>query len=439
MAAPAAAAAAPSAAVHAALERAHADNPAGHIYTQILERRARIRAQALDACWAAHAHDERRRRWPLAGVPLAVKDNIDVGGTGTSGGRRAAPEAAAADAAIVRILEALGAVTIGKTNLDAAALGATGRNPLFGRCVNPRDARLSSGGSSSGSAAAVAAGHVLLGVGTDTLGSVRIPAAFCRIAAFKPSHGRLSTAGVMPLYPRFDTVGILAASLADVACAAALLLPPDPAQRAESRTLHLLFLDAAALAGMESVTADQYRRCLDALRATGTVHLTPMAPVDYAAIARAALWEVAHEFATCSAAGAPGYFAPDEAESELGALLARALSLQPARLQAGRALLRDAGSRLQTSLATADALLTPTCPGAATPADAAAARDVAAFAAPANVAGLPAVCWPQATGACRSLSVQLVGRRGDDRRLLDMAVRIGRLLDRGQPPATVPA
>jgi aspartyl-tRNA(Asn)/glutamyl-tRNA(Gln) amidotransferase subunit A len=420
----------PSVLIGTLLDEAAAYNMGGRIYTQILDLRARRTAERLESrdkpsSYAAHGG-------PLHGVPIAVKDNIDVAGTETSCGGRPERPPAACDAAIVRLLESLGAVVLGKTNLDEAALGATGRNDRFGRCINPRHERMLCGGSSSGSAASVAAGHTLLGVGTDTLGSVRIPAAFCGIAGFKPSHGCLSTAGVAPLYPQFDTVGLLGASLADIAHVFSALVhggvPAHPVPAAGG-VQRLACLDDAALEQVQPRAADDYRCCVDALRDVAEFQLTATPAIDFAAVARAAMWEVAREFAARSASAVPGYPAWSHLGSALRALLDRALLRPAARLAGGRCELRGAAARLDECLSATPAILTPTCPVAAPGIDEDLPNSVAAFVAPANVAGLPAVCWPQALPERRTLSLQLIGRRGGDGALLDLACRVQRVLD----------
>ncbi|MCP5155535.1 MAG: amidase, partial [Ectothiorhodospiraceae bacterium] len=171
---------------------------------------------------AARADAERARgvdRGPLHGVPVAVKDLVDVAGVATTFGSRAGPvRCPARHAACVANLERAGAVIVGKTNLLEFAYGAV--HPQFGQTNNPWDPRRTSGGSSGGSAAAVAAGMAYAAVGTDTGGSIRIPAAYCGITGIKPSLGRVPTDGVFPLSPTLDHVGPLARS---PACAAAAL------------------------------------------------------------------------------------------------------------------------------------------------------------------------------------------------------------------------
>ena len=142
----------------------------------------------------------------LDGLPIVVKDNIAVSGWPMTNGL-AVQRTSSADADIVSRLRRRGAVMLGSANMDEGALAADGVNPHHGRVMNPGYPGYASGGSSSGSAAAVAAGFCCAALGTDTLGSVRLPAAYCGLVGFKPSHGRLSTKGIISLLPELDAVG----------------------------------------------------------------------------------------------------------------------------------------------------------------------------------------------------------------------------------------
>ncbi len=157
-------------------------------------------------------------RGPLHGVPIAIKDLIDTAGVPTTFASRAgSPRLAESDAVLVRNLKQAGAIILGKTNLLEYAYGAV--HPDFGQTNNPWDPRRTSGGSSGGSAAAVAAGLCFAAVGTDTGGSIRIPASYCGVTGLKPTFGRVSLDGVQALSPTLDHAGPLARSCADAALA----------------------------------------------------------------------------------------------------------------------------------------------------------------------------------------------------------------------------
>nr|MBA3948939.1 amidase [Acidobacteriota bacterium] len=173
--------------------------------------------RALEEARACDA-DAARGAWrgPLHGIPISIKDLIDVAGTPTTAASRVLPEAPASrDAEVVRRLRAAGAVIIGKTNLHEFAFGTTSEDSAYGPVRHPLDPARMAGGSSGGSAAAVAAGIGLGSVGTDTGGSIRIPAALCGLVGLKPSYGEIPVDGVVPLSTSFDHVGPIALTVDD--------------------------------------------------------------------------------------------------------------------------------------------------------------------------------------------------------------------------------
>jgi Asp-tRNA(Asn)/Glu-tRNA(Gln) amidotransferase A subunit family amidase len=188
-------------------------------FISIDETGARAAARAVD--------DERRRgidRGPLHGMPISVKDLIDVAGQPTTAASKVrAGHVARRDATIVQRLRNAGAVLIGKTNLHEFALGTTSEESAYGPVRNPLDTSRSAGGSSGGSAAAVATGMGVASIGSDTGGSIRIPAAACGVVGLKPSLGEVPTDGVVPLSATFDHVGPIARSVADAALLWAVL------------------------------------------------------------------------------------------------------------------------------------------------------------------------------------------------------------------------
>src|SRR5262249_34133833 len=176
-------------------------------------------AQAKNAEWALCSprnEKSRRDRGPLHGIPISLKDNIHTAGIRTTAGTKFLkdfiPEK---DAEVASKLNESGAILLGKTNLHEFAYGVTTNNPHFGPTRNPWDTRRIPGGSSGGAATSVAAGLCVAAIGTDTGGSVRIPASLCGVAGFKPTLNHVSAEGVVPLSPTFDCVGPLARSVED--------------------------------------------------------------------------------------------------------------------------------------------------------------------------------------------------------------------------------
>lgn len=169
------------------------------------------------------------RDLPLWGVPFAVKDNIDAAGIPTTAACPAYAYVPERDATAVRKLLDAGAILVGKTNLDQFATGLVGVRSPHGACRNPFDERYISGGSSSGSAVAVALGQVSFSLGTDTAGSGRVPAAFNDLVGVKPTRGRVSTAGVVPACRSLDCVSVFARSCADAGAVLAAMEGPDAA------------------------------------------------------------------------------------------------------------------------------------------------------------------------------------------------------------------
>ncbi|MEX2559674.1 MAG: amidase [Pirellulales bacterium] len=175
-------------------------------------------------------------RLPLAGVPFAVKDLIDVAGLPTTCGSKVFANAVAgSDATVVERLVAAGAVLMGKLNLHECAFGFTGENAHYGNVKNPWDATRVAGGSSSGSAAAVAHGICPFTLGSDTGGSIRLPAALCGLVGLKPTYGRVSRAGGVPLSWTMDHVGPLTHTAAEAAVVLSVMAGRDEADESTSR------------------------------------------------------------------------------------------------------------------------------------------------------------------------------------------------------------
>ncbi|MCU0929686.1 MAG: AtzE family amidohydrolase [Burkholderiaceae bacterium] len=198
--------------VREALARIEATDAKVNAFSAVLAERALKKAEAVEAQGLAG---------PLAGVPFAVKNLFDLAGLSTLAGSKIERDAAPAprDAALVQRLEAAGAVCVGALHMDEYAYGFTTENSHYGPTRNPRDLARISGGSSGGSAAAVAAGQVPLTLGSDTNGSIRVPASLCGVFGLKPTFGRLSRAGSYPFVASLDHLGPFARSAAELAIA----------------------------------------------------------------------------------------------------------------------------------------------------------------------------------------------------------------------------
>ncbi|MFB8238089.1 amidase family protein [Kitasatospora purpeofusca] len=436
-------------AVAAALERAAA----------VAHLNAFITLDAEGAGAEAARHDRRgggARRWCLV-----VKDNVHVAGLpNTAGTPGLAGFVPTADAPVVAALRAAGAIVLGKTNMHELALGVTSGNPTFGAVGNGTDPALFAGGSSGGTAAAVASGIVDAGLGTDTGGSVGIPAALNGIYGLRPSAGRYPSAGVTPLSVTRDTPGPMARTLDRLAALDAFVTgrtgaapPPDRALRLGlPRHVFTEDLDAPVRAAWEAAVAR-----------LGTAR-TVWVPVDTGHLvesdARAGMHLVLGEFAAAFdrylAAHRIGRStaevvdaAADPAVSEL--LGAAALPTGPA--YPGPAALRRAVAErraLQAAYAElfaangVDAILSPTVPVCARPLHRNEeslrlnGRDVPTFptlirnTSPSATAGLPSVTVPLPVDGSPPVGLQLVGPRGGDRELLAVAARIDALLRRGE-------
>ena len=211
--------------ISAILDRIATHNAALNCFTTVLTEAALADAERIDAMGAAGADPGL-----LAGVPFAVKNLFDIAGVTTLAGSKINRDRppATRDAAAVRALRNAGAVLVGAVNMDEYACGFTTENTHYGPTRNPHDPTRTAGGSSGGSAAAVAAGLVPLALGSDTNGSIRVPAALCGVFGLKPTYGRVSRAGVVLFSPSLDHVGPLVRSVRDLALAFNILHGPDP-------------------------------------------------------------------------------------------------------------------------------------------------------------------------------------------------------------------
>jgi allophanate hydrolase len=225
---------------------------------------------------------------PLAGKLLAVKDNIDVAGVPTTAGHPAFAYTPARSAEAVRRLVDAGAVVAGKTNLDQFATGLVGTRSPYGPARNPHDPTRIAGGSSSGSAIAVATGAADLGLGTDTAGSGRVPAALCGIVGLKPTRGLVSTTGVVPAVAGVDCVSVLARTVHQAAAALDVMVgfdPEDPWSRpapsgmpVAAPRLRVGIPPAPQLDGLDTAAREAWKGALEALASLGPLEEVDLAP-----------------------------------------------------------------------------------------------------------------------------------------------------------------
>jgi AtzE family amidohydrolase len=233
----------------ASLDRIAATDGRVNAFTEVVRERALRRAGQVDASLAS-SHGVRTRELPLLGVPFAVKNLFDIAGLPTLAGSKIERERepARGDATLVRRLESAGAVLVGALNMDEYAYGFTTENSHVGATHNPHDLDRIAGGSSGGSGAAVAAGQVALALGSDTNGSIRVPASLNGVFGLKPTFGRLPRTGSYPFVSSLDHLGPFARSVRDLALAydamqgPERLAPRDPgcAQRTVEPVANLL-------------------------------------------------------------------------------------------------------------------------------------------------------------------------------------------------------
>ena len=338
----------------AALERVRDRDVALNAFTVVLEDSARAEADAAGREIAAG-----RYRGPLHGVPVSIKDLIDVAGVPTTAASRVPAGAPpGADAPVVARLRAAGAIVIGKCNLHEFAFGTTGEDSAFGPARHPLDPGRSPGGSSSGSAVSVAAGMAWASVGTDTGGSIRIPAAACGMVGLKPTFGEVSCDGVVPLAPSLDHVGPLARCVADARLVFRALRGTDPARPAarDPVTRRLGCPRPFFLEQLDVEVRTTFEQALDRLRTAGWD--VRDAPIRHAEDTPAVcLHLLLPEAAAAHAHGLDRHadrYCPDvRLRLELGRYV---LAEDHVRAQRGRAVLADA---VDAALAGCDALVLP--------------------------------------------------------------------------------
>ncbi|KFN43637.1 amidase [Arenimonas oryziterrae] len=388
---------------------------------------------------AARASDQRRAEGKplgrLDGVPLAITDVFDVAGLPTSLGLPGSVPPAADDAHVVRRLRGANAVILGKTNLDEAAFGTVGRNPHFGDVGNPVHEGRAAGGASAGSAAAVAAGHAIAALGSDTLGAVRIPAAFMGLVGHKPTFGELSCRGMGAGLRRLDCPGLITRCVQD----AALLLPVlagydagDP--RSRKRRVPLappdwapgelragVVADLAAL-GVAPAVVEKFSAamaCVAPVFGSAMPVALDIAPMEVAATRRAALLLMEAEIQAAHGERLLG------ASERLRLLLAFAENKSAVEFARADRRLDGYVVQVRRLFEQFDVLLLPTVPSPPPLLGSLEPANLADFTALASLAGCPALSLPLAGGQ----GLQLVGAPGSDLRLLELGEVLSAVAD----------
>jgi Asp-tRNA(Asn)/Glu-tRNA(Gln) amidotransferase A subunit family amidase len=351
------------------------------------------------------------------GPIVAVKDLVDVRGTVTTGGGVLLPDTPARrDAPVIRRLRACGCVMIGKTNLHEWAFGVTSQNPHYGGVRNPRAPDRVPGGSSGGSAAAVAAGLCDWAIGSDTGGSIRIPAAFCGVVGFKPTLGSIDTEGVVPLSRTLDTLGPLAPDVRSAAAALEMMsgltgiLPDRPRRLSELRVAvprgWTDRLEAEVAAAWERVSSGLPEVDLPERQRMGAPGLTILR-AEAAAFHRD--WLELH---------------PDRYGDDVRRLLEQGLLV--GRHEYSMALLEQARARVETESAMEgwDALLVPVArvlpPRLGEPYD---RGDVTGFSRPFNTTGQPVIALPAPVDGV-PVGIQVVGHFGAEATVTEVALAL---------------
>jgi aspartyl-tRNA(Asn)/glutamyl-tRNA(Gln) amidotransferase subunit A len=399
-----------------------------HAFILVDAREAQESARRADAELRA-GHD----RGPLHGIPISLKDLIDVAGQPTTAASRVlADSTAPADAPIVTRLRDAGVVLLGKTNLHEFALGTTSEDSAYGAVRHPRDLTRSAGGSSGGSAVAVATGMGLASIGSDTGGSIRIPSSCCGVVGLKPGHGEIPTDGVVPLSVSLDHIGPLALTVQDARWLWEALRGVRPGsdrgQTPDARSLRLRSVN-----GYFGLMAPEVRAAfeagVDALRAagmtieTGTIDGTDVITKTYVDIVlpEAAQWHREY-LDTRGPSYTPAVFAR----------LVSGRDIPAVDYLNAREMQRRLRRAVDAALDGVDAIVLPTLPITAPPigsTDAALGSGAAALNVRAamlrntqlfNLSGHPAISLPL-RAAFLPVGLQLVGRLGETARLLEIA------------------
>lgn len=404
-------------------------NPELNAYLDLRLEAARREAEASE-----DRHRQRATRSSVDGLCVAVKANIAVAGLPCHAGIGAyRNEIAQQDAQVVTRLKGAGAVILGTVNMHEGALGATTDNPFFGRTHNPWRRGLTPGGSSGGSGAAVAAGLCDIALGSDTMGSVRIPSAYCGCQGHKPTTGCVSNDGVLALSHTLDHVGPLARRVGDLHAALnAITAEPVPARPTDLAGLRIGVWDGGDAIGVSPDVAAGLSQASQAIQAAGGL-LSGFEPpaYDYGRSRRAGL--------LTSEVEAHGVHAerlaqePDGFSDGFRALMDWGVRQPADKIEAAYAHLIQVREAARAVWKTVDVVLAPTAPQTAFSFEADVPANQADFTAWADFAALPATAvWAGQSDDGLPLSVQVIGAEGEDARVLGVAAALEALF--GAPP-----
>ncbi len=403
----------PDAVLEVYLERVGRLNPKIRAFVDLDVEGARDAAKASTHRWASGMALS-----PLDGCVIGVKANIAVAGLPWTAGIGAYRDRIAErDAACVARLRRAGVIILGTLNMEEGALGAVTDNPWFGRTQNPWRDGFTAGGSSGGSAAAVAAGLCAAALGTDTMGSVRIPSAYCGVFGIKPRFGSVPSEGVTPLSPSLDHVGVHARSAED--CARVLAVIGDAEPAAPSGTMTVLDVtERAALA--EDVRA-AFAVLVARAGAEGLVEGSVALDVDLGRLRRKGL--LISEVEGIVEHGAVMAERPDGFSAGFSEMLRWGASQPTEKVAETRADIAAAREAVEAMIGARVGLLGPTTGGTAFAFGDPIPADQADITCLANIAGLPAVAFPM--GLSKDglpLSAQIIGRRSEE--ILALAGRL---------------
>lgn len=404
-------------------------NPAIHAYLHLRLEEAEREAQAADARYA-----EGKPLSAIDGWCFAVKANIAVAGLPHHAGIGAyRNDIASEDADVIRRLKAAGAVILGIVNMHEGALGATTDNEAFGRTQNPWKQGVTPGGSSGGSGAAVSADLCDVALGSDTMGSVRIPSAYCGTQGIKPGAGRVPNEGVLALSHTLDTVGPHARDVASLRAALSVMTGQEqPEADVAISGLRLAVWDGAGREGIQPVVASAFADSVKQLVTEGArVEAFEPPGYEYGKSRRAGLLisEVeAHAIHKVKLESDPEGF------SELfRKLMAWGVARPAEEVDAAYAHVRSVAEAAASVFEAHDFVIAPVAPQTAFPFEEAAPANQADFTAWANFAGLPAAAvYTGLSPQGLPLSLQVIGPKGADAKVLNLAEALERLF--GQPP-----